>query len=100
MEAQTVDCKGVDPKAVLSVGRRAGAAMSTGAVERFLGRGVTAAGALVCLTTLGCGSTRLTGVSTDVTGLEEEVAESGKLPWGRIKCTLLPTSITAVPRGM
>lgn len=79
MEAPTVAWTD-DPKAVLTAGRRGGAAMSRGAVERYLGGAETADGAAVCLTALGFGWTRLTGVRTDETGLDEEVAERGKRP--------------------
>lgn len=43
-------------------------------------------------------STGPTGVKTEVTALE--LAETGKAPFDRIKCKLLPTSITAVPIGI
>lgn len=57
---------------------------------------VTAGGWQVCVTVEGLICTRPIGVSTEVTG--PELGVTGKAPSGRIKCKLLPTLITAVPR--
>lgn len=94
MEAAGLECAAAE----VSIGLRIGAGMSRGAVARYLCRGVTAAGWYVCFTLTELICTGLTGVSTEVTGLELEVADRGKAPSGRIKCKLLPTSITAVPK--
>lgn len=51
-----VGCK-VDANAGLSAGLRAGAVMSTGAAERYLGRAVTTGRVLGCLTEMGLGCT-------------------------------------------
>lgn len=40
------------------------------------------------------------GVSTEVIGLEVEVTGIGNAPSGRIKCKLLPMSMTVVPKGI
>lgn len=77
---------------------RASAGIRMGAVERVLCRGVMAGSGLDCLTVTMFVCMGLIGVSTGVTGME--LAVTGKVPSGRIKCKLLPTSMTAVPIGM
>lgn len=77
---------------------RASAGISMGAVERVLCRGLMAGSGQDCFTATMLVCMGLIGVSTGVTGMELEA--TGKEPSGRIKCKLLPTSMTAVPRGM
>lgn len=96
MGAAGIEC--ADPRAEVSEGLRASAGMSTGAVVRYLCRGFTTGGWYICFTATQLVCTWLIGVSTEVTGLE--LTGNGKAPSGRIKCKLLPTPITAVPKGM
>lgn len=77
---------------------RANAGISMGAVERVLCRGLMAGSGQDCFTATMLVCMGLIGVSTGVTGMELEA--TGKVLSGRIKCKLLPTSMTAVPRGM
>lgn len=77
---------------------RASAGISIGAVVRLLDRGVMAGSVQVCFTVTKLVCMWPMGVRTELTGLELVV--TGKVPSGRIKCKLLPTSMTAVPRGM
>lgn len=77
---------------------RASAGISMGAVERVLCRGPMAGNGQDCFTVTMLVCMELIGVSTGVTGMELEV--TGKVLSGRIKCKLLPTSMTVVPRGM
>lgn len=77
---------------------RASAGISMGAVERALCRGLRAGSGQDCFTATMLVCTGLIGVRTGVAAMELEA--TGKEPSGSIKCKLLPTSMTAVPRGM
>lgn len=89
---ETAELECAVAKAEVREGLRASAGISKGAVGRHLCTGAPAARWDVCFT-----ATALIGVSTDVTWLE--LAATGKAPSGRIKCKLLPTSSTVVPKG-
>lgn len=96
MEVAGLEC--AEANADVSEGLRASAGISTGAAVRHLCTAVTAGGKYICFAATVLVCTWPIGVSTEVPGTELDV--TGKAPSGRIKCKLLPTLITAVPKGM